>query len=154
MKNRPQSSSARILLLAYSFYIYIENFSPFPHLIRWSSHLDPLVTNHSKVPVISHIYNTSRFLHCLNFKSQWGSEKHLLSLLNTITKAYPRRLLGKGRGNITSLFYSEGVFCYFYFRWDMSYFTWFKEDWLWNYVTHLQKQDSVTVLAMGKDYIT
>lgn len=37
--------------------------------------------------------------------------------------------------------------------WDMSYFTWLEEVWQWHYVTHLQNQDSVTVLSMGKAYI-
>lgn len=44
-------------------------------------------------------------------------------------------------------------FFFFFFRWDMSYFTWLEEVWQWHYVTHLQNQDSVTVLSMGKAYI-
>lgn len=35
----------------------------------------------------------------------------------------------------------------------MSYFTWLEEVWQWHEVTHLQNQDSVTVLYMGKAYI-
>ncbi len=62
--------------------------------------------------------------------------------------------MGKGRGNIAAffplvVFYVTKPF----FTWDMSYFTWLKEVWQWRGVTHLQNQDSVTVLSMGNGYI-